>query len=120
MPENLGCKREFYTRERCFVSECWNTPDDPHVSIARIRVEPGVRTERHYLTGVDERYVVLHGKGVVEVGASQPRAVSAGDVVFICAGDTQCISNTGDEPLIFYCVCTPRFVASCYVPLEDD
>lgn len=119
MPENLGSKREFYTRERCFVTECWNTPEDPGVSIARVRVDPGVTTERHYLAGVNERYVVLSGNGMVEVGTSRPRGVSAGDVVLICAGDAQRISNTGDEQLIFYCVCTPRFVESCYVPLEE-
>lgn len=117
---NVGeSKREFYTRERCFVTECWNTPDDPGVSVARVRVELGVTTERHYLVGVDERYVIVSGEGVMEVGAVPPRYVTAGDVALIPAGHAQRISNTGAQPLIFYCVCTPRFVASCYVPLED-
>lgn len=39
--QNLG--NEFYTAEKCYVTELSNTPDDPEVSIARVRVEPGRR-----------------------------------------------------------------------------
>ncbi len=119
MPGKHNSKREFYTRERCFLTECWNTPDDPGVSIARVRVEPGVTTEKHCLDGVDERYVVVSGAGVVELGSVGPRDIASGDVVRIRAGEAQRVTNTGDKPLVFYCVCTPRFVDACYVSLEE-
>ncbi len=31
---------EFYTSEKCHIVELSNSPDDPQVSIARVRVEP--------------------------------------------------------------------------------
>ena len=29
---------EFYTDERCFILESWNSDDDPELSVARARV----------------------------------------------------------------------------------
>jgi hypothetical protein len=40
--QNLN--NEFYTSEKCFIIELSNSPDDPEVSIARARVEPGYFT----------------------------------------------------------------------------
>jgi len=48
---------EFYISERCYIMELSNSPDDPDVSIARARVEPGVTTGRHRLKGITERGV---------------------------------------------------------------
>ena len=58
---------EFETPERCFISELWNQPDDEKVSVAIARVEPGVKTQLHYLKGIDERYLIISGKGRVEI-----------------------------------------------------
>jgi len=44
---------EFYTSERCHIVELSNTRDDPYVSIARARVEPGVTTRWHRPGGFD-------------------------------------------------------------------
>ena len=33
---------EFYTEERCYITELSNLPEDPDCSIARARLEPGV------------------------------------------------------------------------------
>jgi mannose-6-phosphate isomerase-like protein (cupin superfamily) len=51
----------------------------------------------------------------MEVGDLPPTIVSEGDVVRIPANMPQRIANIGDEDLVFYCVCTPRFVPSAYV-----
>jgi hypothetical protein len=51
---------EFFTEEGCFITELHNTEDDPAVSVARARVEPGVRTALHAVV-VEERY--LGGRG---------------------------------------------------------
>jgi hypothetical protein len=37
---------EFFTSEGCLMSELHNTPEDPAVSVARIRVPAGVTTEQ--------------------------------------------------------------------------
>src|SRR4051812_21074572 len=72
--------KEFYTPEKCYIIELSNTPDDPDVSIARARVQPGVTTQWHRVIGTTERYVILEGKGCVEVGALSPQEVRPGDV----------------------------------------
>ncbi len=109
---------EFDTPERCFIIETANDLDDEAVSIARARVEPGVTTAWHQLNGVVERYIIVSGTGCVEVGNLEPTAVSAGDVVRIPADTRQRITNEGNEALIFYAVCSPRFLPDCYIALE--
>jgi mannose-6-phosphate isomerase-like protein (cupin superfamily) len=109
---------EFPTPERCHITEVANDAGDELVSIARARVEPGVTTAWHKLTGVSERYIIVSGSGCVEIGDLQPVDVCEGDVVRIPADAAQRISNTGNDDLVFYAVCSPRFDASCYVSLE--
>jgi quercetin dioxygenase-like cupin family protein len=74
-----GC----YFEERCYITEWWNSPHDEEASVACVRVEPGITTRLHCLKGVTERYVILEGKGCVEVGELAPEAVGPGDVVVI-------------------------------------
>lgn len=107
--------KEFPTHENCFILEVANDPGDPDMSIARARVHPGVTTEWHRLEGIVERYVIVRGKGCVEIGDLPPTIVSEGDVVRIPANVAQRITNIGDEDLVFLCLCTPRFVQSAYV-----
>ena len=107
--------KEFQTEENCFILEVANDADDPDVSIARARVLPGNTTEWHRLVDIDERYIIVSGSGRVEIGDLTPASVSAGDVVRIPANTPQRITNVGREDLIFYAVCSPRFVQSAYV-----
>jgi mannose-6-phosphate isomerase-like protein (cupin superfamily) len=109
---------EFSTPERVHIRETWNRDQDPDCSIALARVEPGVTTAWHYLDGVVERYRLIAGVGLVEVGALPPTPVKAGDLVVIPAGVRQRIHNTGSEDLIFDCICTPRFTPECYNSLD--
>ncbi|MBS62720.1 cupin domain-containing protein [Salinisphaera sp.] len=110
---------EFDTPERCAILEVANSAQDPAVSIARARVEPGVTTAWHRLHGTAERYLVVEGEGLVEVGANLREKVAAGDVVAIPPDTAQRITNTGDEPLLFYAICTPRFEPGCYEALDS-
>lgn len=112
-------KNEFYTTERCYISELSNTPDDPEVSIVRARVEPGVTTRWHRLKGISERYFVISGKGLVETGAISSQEVTAGDIVFIPPMCRQRITNIGTEDLIFLAICSPRFEQDAYDDIED-
>jgi len=112
-------KNEFYTDEKCYVTELSNTPDDPDVSIARARVEPGVTTRWHRLKGTTERYFIISGKGLAEVGGLPPQEVTAGDIVLIPPMCRQRITNTDKEDLIFLAVCSPRFTQNIYEDLED-
>jgi len=109
---------EYFFHEGCFITELSNRADDPNVSIAQARVEPGQITRWHRLRNTIERYVIQSGSGMVEVGDEPPRKVSAGDVVFIPALCRQRIYNHGDDDLIFLAVCTPRFLLENYEDLE--
>lgn len=114
--QNLG--DEFYISEGCFITELSNSADDPNISIARARVEPGVTTAWHRLKDTSERYVILEGKGLVEVGELPAQTVKAGDMVFIPPMCRQRIINTGSRDLIFLAICSPRFIESCYEELS--
>ena len=107
---------EYYAAEACYITELSNSKADPQASIARARVAPGVTTRWHRLKGTTERYVILEGRGRVEVGELAAHDVSPGDVVLIPAMCRQRITNPGKGDLVFLAICTPRFVASAYLP----
>jgi len=116
--QNLS--NEFYTSEKCYITELSNTPDDPDVSIARAKVEPGVTTRWHRLKGTVERYYILNGTGRVEVGKLSPEEVKPGDIVLIPPMCRQRITNIGSEDLVFLAICTPRFSNNVYKDIEDN
>jgi mannose-6-phosphate isomerase-like protein (cupin superfamily) len=109
---------EFYTEERCHIIEVSNDGDDPAVSIARARIEPGVTTAWHRLKDTVERYSIVSGTGAVEVGDLPKQTVTAGDVVIIPAMVRQRIGNIGEDDLILLAICSPRFEVENYESLE--
>lgn len=108
---------EFFIGEQCFITELSNGAHDEGLSIARARVKSGVSTHWHALRDTTERYVVLEGRGLVEVGELSPQVVGPGDVVIIPAGCRQRITNTGGADLVFLALCSPRFEPACYEEL---
>ena len=112
--------KEYFFKEGCFILELSNKADDPGLSIVRARVEPGVRTRLHRLDGVAERYVILKGKGRVEIGDRPLEEVAHGDVVIIPPECPQRIANIGKEDLVFLAICTPRFAMEAYSDIEDS
>jgi mannose-6-phosphate isomerase-like protein (cupin superfamily) len=121
MKENIkkqNLKNEFYTPERCYITELSNSPDDPDVSVARARLESGVTTRWHRLNGITERYLVISGKGLVEIGDLSPQEIIVGDIVVIPPLCRQRITNTGLDDLIFLAICSPRFVQDAYEDVD--
>jgi mannose-6-phosphate isomerase-like protein (cupin superfamily) len=111
---------EFFTAELCYINELSNTADDPEASIARARIRPGVTTRWHRLEEITERYVILEGKGLVEIGDLAPQEVGYGDVVLIPPECRQRITNIGSDDLVFLAICTPRFQQEAYKDIEDE
>jgi len=109
---------EFYTPECCYITELSNVAGDPDASIARARVSPGVTTRWHRLRGVIERYYIVAGYGIVEVGELPPEKVYPGDVVLIPSMCRQRITNAGSEDLEFLAICTPRFSNEVYEDID--
>lgn len=123
---NSGCiqrpneSAEYWFEEGCHILELANSADDPDLSIARARVDPGQTTRWHTLSATTERYVILAGEGIVELGKDLRESVTTGDVVRIPAGIVQRIRNCGTEDLVFLAICSPRFTPECYTAMEPD
>ncbi len=116
--KRLDESREYFFKEGCHIIEVSNSEQDPALSIARARLEPGKTTAWHRLNGCQERYVILAGSGIVEVGDHESQQVSTGDVVFIPAGMRQRIYNDQTSDLLFLALCTPRFEPRYYEAVE--
>ena len=108
---------EYFTEERCYITELCNSPISPNGSLAIARVPAGTTTQLHSLNGINETYIVIEGKGEVEVDGDL-YFVSAGDQVAISAGVPQRVTSLGEGDLRFYCLCTPRFRPDSYINLE--
>lgn len=117
--KQMNPESEFYTEERCFINELANHAEDSEASIARARLESGVTTRWHRLHQITERYVILEGEGLVEIGELAPQKVGYGDVVIIPPECRQRITNIGNTDLVFLAICTPRFTANAYEDIEN-
>lgn len=110
--------KEYWSDEGCHILEIINNDDLKLLSIARARVGPGMRTRLHALDGTTEVYYILSGQGEANIDGHR-YLVRTGDCVYIQPSQDQCITNTGDEELIFLCVCHPRFEQRNYQDTED-
>jgi mannose-6-phosphate isomerase-like protein (cupin superfamily)/SAM-dependent methyltransferase len=110
--------KEYYTPEGCYIIENVNLPTDPDLSVALARVERGVTTRWHRLTGTIERYIIREGTGLVEISYLAPQEVRPGDVILIPPLCRQRITNVGDQDLVFLCICSPGFTPECYADID--
>ncbi len=74
-------------------------------SLAHASLNPGERSLPHILDN-DEVYAFLSGEGYFNRGSESFR-VQAGDHVLVPSGEVQAVQNTGDVPLVFYCIVAP-------------
>ena len=120
LPRDDISSPEFWTDERCFITECFNSEDIEEFSLAIARVRPAVTTQLHCLRDTKEIYIIRKGTGLVLVG-QQEFEISVGDSVIIPANTPQRITNlSNSEDLEFYCHCSPRFVPEAYENLEAN
>ena len=118
LPRDDISSPEFWTDERCFITECLNSGEIEEFSLAIARVRPSVTTQLHCLRDTKEIYIIRKGTGLVLVGQKEFK-VSVGDSVIIPANTPQRITNLSNtEELEFYCLCSPRFVPEVYKNLE--
>ena len=120
LPRDDISSPEFWTDERCFITECLNSEEVEEFSLAIARVRPAVTTQLHCLRDTKEIYIIRKGTGLVLVG-QQEFEISVGDSVIIPANTPQRITNlSNSEDLEFYCHCSPRFVPEAYENLEAN
>lgn len=109
---------ETLTEERCTIVELLNADAAGEASLALARVEPGVTTRWHSVSVV-EFYVILQGRGRMQIEDEPTVEVGPGQSVRIPSGRAQRIESLGEEPLEFFCVCSPRFEPVRYLDRGD-
>jgi mannose-6-phosphate isomerase-like protein (cupin superfamily) len=76
-------------------------------SLAEATLDEGRETERHYHARTEEIYVVLDGRGEIEVDGAR-RDVGPGDAILIPPGARHQIRAVGG-PIRFLCCCVPPY-----------
>ena len=77
-------------------------------SLAEATLAPGQSTRRHYHGVTEEIYVVLEGRGEMEVDGEQT-LVAPGDAVLIPPRGWHQIRATAEGELRFLCCCAPPY-----------
>ena len=99
---------EYFTHEKFYVTEWWNNEEDPALSVARLRIEPGTTTRPYRLHGITERYLLLSGRAIVEIDGVS-REVGPGDGILIKSGSKRRVKNIGKRDVGLLAICRPRF-----------
>ncbi len=110
---NTAEQSEYYFKEGCYILEYHNDSRDPNISIARARLVGGQTTQMHRLVDTSERYLILQGEAEANVNG-ETFDLKKGSSLFIPEGHTQCITNTGEDDLVFLAICHPRFEIENY------
>jgi mannose-6-phosphate isomerase-like protein (cupin superfamily) len=87
-------------------------------SLAEATVPPGAETIEHFHRASEEIYHFTAGAGRMRLGGLEAD-VRAGDTVVIAPGVPHKLWNTGDEPLVLLCCCSPPYSHEDTVLLED-
>jgi mannose-6-phosphate isomerase-like protein (cupin superfamily) len=89
-----------------------------HQSLAEATVPVGGRTAAHYHPEAEELYFFTTGRGRLRIAADE-RDVGPGDCAVIPPGAEHQLVNSGDEPLVLLCCCSPPYSHEDTVLTED-
>jgi len=78
------------------------------LSFAQAIIEPGGETKLHAHNISEEIYHIVQGTGIMTLGRDRFPVVP-GDTICILPGLPHKMENTGREPLIILCCCTPPY-----------
>lgn len=87
------------------------TAGSSKISFAKLIIEPGVQSRRHFHKETEEIYYILSGQGKVEVG-NDTFDIGPGHAIFLPLNVSHQIFNTGDQKLVFVCADAPVFDTS--------
>ena len=110
----------FITKDTCEIREIMSPANSTieRQSLAEATLAPGRSTVLHIHETVEEIYYIMSGEGVMFIEGEE-RDVFAGDAIANLPGKRHKITNTGDEPLVFLCICTPRYTHEDTVLIEE-
>ena len=109
---------QFQTLDGSLVRELCQTGDGArNQSLAEATVPVGRETFEHFHRESEEIYHFTAGAGRMRLGG-QEADVRAGDTVVIAPGVAHKLWNTGEEPLVLLCCCSPPYSHDDTVLLE--
>ena len=107
---NTNDSAPFVTKDGSQIRSILDRTNAPvqHQSLAEATLPPGASTGAHRHPKSEEIYYVLSGCGSMTVG-DETREVKPHDGILIPPGSLHSITNTGAEPLVFLCCCSPPY-----------
>jgi mannose-6-phosphate isomerase-like protein (cupin superfamily) len=90
------------------VREIARPPATLNQSLAQAVVDPGSQTVAHLHRLSEEIYLFVSGSGRMQLG-DETLDVEAGSAVVIEPGTPHKLWNTGAEPLVLFCCCSPPY-----------
>ena len=115
----LEHRESFITADGSSIRELAGVPtgNAANQSLAEATVPPGRATIEHFHRTSEEIYLFTQGMGRMRLG-DEEGAVRAGDAVVIAPGVRHKLVNTGPEPLVLLCCCSPAYSHEDTVLLE--
>jgi mannose-6-phosphate isomerase-like protein (cupin superfamily) len=112
-------REPFITADGSTIRELAGVPSGNSVnqSLAEATVPVGGETFEHFHRAAEEIYHFTGGAGRMRLGG-QEADVRAGDTIVIAPGVPHKLWNTGDEPLVLLCCCSPPYSHEDTVLLE--
>jgi mannose-6-phosphate isomerase-like protein (cupin superfamily) len=119
-PARLEDRESFITADGSSIRELAGIPtgNAANQSLAEATVPPGGTTIEHFHRTSEEIYLFTRGMGRMHLG-DQDGPVRAGDAVVIAPGTRHKLVNTGPEPLVLLCCCSPAYSHEDTVLVED-
>jgi len=90
-----------------------------NLSIARIRIPPGVTVKKHYHLESEEVYQIISGSGIMLLDDEQ-KSIEPGEAVAIKTGQWHSIRNESSAPLVMIVTCAPPWKPEDQVFEEDE
>jgi mannose-6-phosphate isomerase-like protein (cupin superfamily) len=112
-------REPFVTADGSTIRELAGIPSGNSVnqSLAEATVPVGGETYEHFHRASEEIYHFTAGTGRMRLGGLEAE-IRAGDTVVIAPGVPHKLWNTGDEPLVLLCCCSPPYSHEDTVLLE--
>ena len=112
-------REPFVTADGSIIRELAGVPSGNAVnqSLAEATVPVGGETFEHFHRAAEEIYHFTAGSGRMRLGGLEAD-VRVGDTVVIAPGIAHKLWNTGDEPLVLLCCCSPPYSHEDTVLLE--
>ena len=113
-------REAFITADGSSIRELAGIPSGnaSNQSLAEAVVPPGSATIAHFHHRSEEIYLFTQGVGRMRLG-DEEAPVRAGDAVVIAPGTPHKLLNTGPEPLVLLCCCSPAYSHEDTVLVED-